>query len=71
MFNYTQIPIAIDPTNAKIPRSWHSPAICTQRTSLSVISNSGCLAFNAEASCPAKWQTLKKIWYDNVSMKIF
>lgn len=63
MFNYVQIPIAIDHTNAKIPRSWHSPAICTQRTSLAVIFNFGCRAFNAVASCPAKWQTLKKKIY--------
>lgn len=45
--------------NAEIPKSWQSPAICTHKTSSLVIPKSGCRVCKADASCPAKWQTLK------------
>lgn len=44
---------------AEIPKSWQSPAICTHKTSSSVIPKSRCRVCKADASCPAKWQTLK------------
>lgn len=47
--------------NGPWPRSWHSPAILTQRTSLSVMPSFGCLSFSVSTSSPAKWHTLR-VW---------
>lgn len=44
--------------NFNTPRSWHNPAIFTHKTSLLVISNSGCFDRKASSNSPAKWQTL-------------
>lgn len=41
-----------------VPRSWQRPAICTQRTSRSLMSSSGCFTLRALASSPAKYATL-------------
>lgn len=46
--------------NEHSPKSWHSPAICTQRMSLLEMRRFGCLSFRERTSCPARWHTLYK-----------